>query len=296
MLACSSAEELGTGGTAGAGGGVGGTSATGGNGGQANSGGGPTMTHPGVLADDGLIARYYLDEAASGQGPTDALDAAPDPLDLALRYVGDPVTLMPVMSYTEDDGNRGLAFTTQGLDDVAFVAVDQTKVAMALQGGTTMTYEVVATIKEVNSSSSRLMHVGTNQDHTLSLETSGLSFISLEVNSLGSSQAPAPLPDLGRAVYHGVLDTAVAEPSERVKLYANGSRIPTLTVATMLDQDTPIDLGTGKFFAIGNREEGGRTIQGVIYYAAVYQSALTPEQVAQNTALLLIDDDTPTPR
>lgn len=282
--------------------GAGGSTGPGGGGGGANAGGaggigpegGSMMLHPGSLVDDGLVARYYLDEADSGQTPTEAIDAAPNPLNLALRYVGDPAAMEPAMTYIEDmSGNRGLNFSQVGMDDVAYVAIDTTKIATMLQGGTTLTYEIVADIQGVSSSTSRLSHIGTNGDHTFTFSASQLTHVHLTVNNQSGFDAPALLGSLGRAVYHAVFDSNEVEPADRVRFYVNGSPLPTLTVSSSLSQGTVIDLDVGKFYAIANREEGARTFEGTMYYSAIYNVALTSEQIIQNTGLLLVDDDLP---
>ncbi|MBW2455532.1 MAG: hypothetical protein JRI68_13515 [Deltaproteobacteria bacterium] len=291
LLGCGSDDTTaagGAGGTAGNGGqgGTAGSTSTSGTGGQAGA-----PIHPGVLADDGLVARYYLDEAASGQAPTEVLDAAPDPLPLPLTYVN--IGTDEFMTYTEDaDGNRGLAFAAIGHDDRASIPVDSTKVSAALHASHAVTYEVVADVQGVSGSTSRIIHIGTDTEHTLSIETDAVTRLQFSVNEHGVGGIPVDLKTLGRAVFHTVLDTAQSEPADRVRIYVNGGRLPSVW-GTPPDLDAPIDLGIGRDFVIGNREIGERSIEGVIYYAAVYGEPLTDEQILQNVALLLIDDDTP---
>jgi hypothetical protein len=290
-LACGAGERATTAGGGSAGAGPGGTSTMAS--GAAGSGG-AAAGHVGALVDDGLVARYYLDEAADGQAPAEALDAAPAPLNLTLRYVADPCTLDPVMSYIQDaEGHRGLDFSTAGMDDLAFAEIDESKFIVGLHRGTSATYEVVADIREIHSGQSRLSHIGSETGHALSLQSRALSYIGFEVNTGGETQAPALLDAAGRAVYHAVFDSTEVEPMDRVKFYLNASRLPTLSVASGLAQGEEIDLSGGKYYAIGNREIGGRTMRGTIFYSAVYASALSAEQVAQNTSWLLVDDDTP---
>jgi hypothetical protein len=299
------------------------TSGSGGNGqgaeptgGASVSQGGSLPIHPGKLVDDGLVARYYLDEAASGQQPGEALDAAPasalgDPVHLTIRYSnaneggagggGEPGTggMAPTVAYIEDDdGHRGLYFPAAEMPDVAYAALDGTKFTAALHSGTTATYEVVAEILDVSRFLSRLSHIGSGTGHTLSLETDSTSLIQFTLNDDHAHYAPTLLGQLGRAVYHAVLDIEATDPKHRVKFYVNGSRTLTLSPNENLDMDTSIDLGTGKYYCIGNRYQtendgSGRSIQGTIYYSAIYKTPLTAEQVEHNTAVLLVSDDTP---
>jgi len=288
LVGCGSDDTTGAGGAGGAGG-QGGTTSTSGTGGQ---GAGPAL-HPGVLVDDGLVARYYLDEAASGQEPTEVLDAAPDPLPLPLTYVN--IGTDEFMAYTEDaGGNRGLMFTEVGHDDRASIAVDGTKISASLHAGQTVTYEVVADVQGMSTSGSRLLHIGEESGHALSLETDAATRMQFSLNEHYVGGVPVDLKSLGRAVFHSVVDTTQTEPADRVRIYVNGGRLPSVQ-GTPPDLDAAIDLGIGKHFVIGNREIGERTIEGTIFYAAVYSGPLTDEQIVQNVALLLVDDDTPAP-
>ena len=290
VIACGGGDEGGAGAGGNASGGQGGAVSTGG-GGSSSGEGGDLPVHPGVLVDEGLVARYYLDEAASGQDPTEALDAAPDPLPLALTYINEGTDTF--MTYTEDpNGNRGLTFATYGRDDRASVAIDGTKISTSLHSSTTMTYEVVAEVLGVIPESSRLIHIGLDTDHTLSFETGVVTRLGFEVNDGGWTSVPSYLPALGRAVFHSVFDSSQADPLDRVRIYVNGGRLPIIGDVAV-EMDAAIDLGPGRHFVIGNREIGQRTIEGTIYYAAVYSDALSEAQVLQNVGLLLVDDDTP---
>jgi hypothetical protein len=296
---CSTGLGTPTGTGGGANGGSGATGGQGGGTGGSGNAGGGTVTpqpHPGTLTDRGLVARYFLDEAASGQTVTTVVDAAPNPVDLTLVYVNDVDG--EHLGYTEDaNGNRGLAFDEASRDDRASVAIDGTKLHTMIDGGTTITFEVVAEVLDTNSSSSRLSHFGFDQDHTLSFETHVLTRLTGSVNDDTTGRVALYHPDVGRGVFHMVVDTAASGPAERTIIYVNGGAYPNLEGDAPVE-GAPLDLMMDRHYVIGNREVGERSIQGAIYYSALYNVALTPIEVAQNAALLLIDDDapsTPTP-
>jgi len=277
-------------------GGAGGTSEVGGAGGS-DGGGGPgaggsmKIFHPGVLVDRGLVARYYLDEAADGQMPTAALDAAPDPLDLPLTYLDDAEG--EHMTYVEDAaGNRGLAFDAIERDDRASAPIDGTKVRDMIEGGMEVTFEVVAELEAVSPSVTRLLHIGFDTDHTLSFETASITRIAASVNDADAGMATVYHPDIGRAAFHMVVDLSQSVPEDRTKLYVDGGHYPNVQNVFAV-QGVPLTIGDMRHLVIGNREIGGRTPQGVIYYAAIYNVALTDAEVAQNAELLLQDDDSP---
>ncbi len=248
--------------------------------------------HPGVLVDRGVVVRYYLDEAADGQGPTAALDATTDPLDLPITYVNDVEGMH--LTYTEDaDGNRGLSFDAASRDDRASAPIDTTKVRAMVEGGTEVTYELVAALLDASSSGSRLLHIGFDEDHTLSLETNSVTRLCASVNDADAGQVSVFHPVLGRGVFHMVVDVTQSAPEDRARLYVNGANLPNVQ-NVFAAQGMPITIGDMRHLVIGNREIGERTPQGTIFYAAIYNVALDDAEVAQNAALLLLDDDTPT--
>jgi len=295
-----SASDDGTGGTSSVGGagaaagGSGGISAGGGGGGGAGGAGtgatggsiGAGGSFMGALTDRGLLTRYYMDEAASGQDPTELLDSAPAALDLPLVYT-------PEMQWAGELTGRGIAYSAAGLDGRASILVDGTKVFDGLHGSTTGTIEIVADVQAVSSSSSRLSHIGLDSEggrFTLSTHTEGRLFVTL--NGSGAGVFPVYLPTSGRVVLHAVLDTAAAEPADRAKVYVNGARLPHVGTG-FADKDELIDLTNSPHYAVGNRHIGGRTIVGGIYYAALYSVPLTDQEVLDAAGVLIQNDDTP---
>jgi concanavalin A-like lectin/glucanase superfamily protein len=262
------------GGAGGHGGGSGGAGASGG-----SEGGSPP------LLDDELVARYFIDEAASGQTPTTLADAAPDPLPLALSYV-------PQMTFTEKDGHRGLQFTATELDGRASVLADATKIQDRLAGSLVATIEAVFELEDVSTNGSRIVHIGFDTEWFFSLGSSAPNRLRVFISGTEIGRFVTPLPTLGRVVVHAVIDNTQADPEARCRLYVDGS--PVLRIAgTPMDQNEAFTLPNGKHFVLGNREIGLRTFQGILYYAALYQTAFTEEQVADNTRALLQYDDTP---
>jgi len=91
------------------------------------------------LVDRGLIVRYFVDEAASGQGPSQLLDAAPSPLNLGITY-------STALSFAEVASNRALNWTSGDAAGDARVSLGSTKINSALQGSTSGTIEVVVNV------------------------------------------------------------------------------------------------------------------------------------------------------
>ncbi|WP_437730036.1 LamG-like jellyroll fold domain-containing protein [Sorangium sp. So ce1335] len=281
---------------AGAGGGGEGGAGTGGAGGAGGAGDIDCTRDASCLTDDGLVARYFLDEAALRIAPTQAEDAADAPVALAL-------TTGPELGFVGDGaGHSGLAWTAAGGDSRASAPIDGTKIQSLLHGSRTGTIEAVLRIAEVSSQGSRIVHIGSGTEpgrFTLRSDRPGqIDFWWNGTNCGGSWDVRIP----ERAVVHGVLDTTVQEPAEaRVRLYVNGVPAPRLKPAggycaddaRLPGVDATLDLLEGRHFVLGNREIGGRTFSGALYYAALYARALTPAEIERHVAGLLASDDRP---
>jgi hypothetical protein len=252
------------------------------------------------LVDDGLLVRYFLDEAASGQAPTMALDAAPQPLALPLVYskmAGDN----PV--YVEQSGHRGLSWSKIELHGRATIPVDATKIQARLAGKTTATIEVVVEIDQVTANGSRVSHIGAGA------EPGHLTLRSDDINKAQTYWQGDRLAGVwdvdwvaeGRAVVHLVYDTAQADPAARVRFYLDGQELPDAPdpVEHPMPNQTITIPATGLMmkpvhYTLGNRgEDVARSFKGVLFYAALYDVALSDDDIATNAALLEQDDDTP---
>jgi hypothetical protein len=254
---------------------------------------------PPLLVDDGLLARYFLDEAAGGQGPTHALDAAPDPLDLPLVYDG-MGGMNPV--YVEQAGHRGLRWPTPGLDGRATIAVAGTKLQSGLHNRVAATIELVVEVDAVTDLGSRLTHIGRGIEYGhFTLRSSKID--RLEFYWKGNVLAgvwPVDWSGLGRAVVHVVVDTGQPDPIHRVRLYIGGVAVtggmdialvpPNQNEAIAIPTDPNIPL----HFTLGNRGvDVDRSFQGTLYYAAIYAAALSETQLEENAAVLAGLDDAP---
>ena len=276
----------GDGGT-GPGGGAGGAGGTGGS----CEGGGAA----GTLVSRGLIARYFFDEASQGTGPTMLDDAAPAPLDLPITYAGGNV-------FSQADCRRGMTWPAASGDGRADVLVAGTKVETELDGSTTGTIECVIELIDADPSSSRISHIGTDtQPGRFTMFSDGPTSLGFDWDD----QAGLVMETvehwtvdhlaLGRLVAHIVLDTNLASPSDRVRLYVNGvDQGPGDILETPIAQGAATEIiAATDSFSIGNRAIGGRSIDGTIFYCAIYGAALSSEEIGQNATALMAGDDTP---
>ena len=238
---------------------------------------------PIALVDDGLLGRYYLDEAAIGTAPTEVVDHAPDPLPLPISYAGDQ------MAYDEVGRNRGLRWRQAELDAGAGRRVVGTKLEQ-IDGAPQATIEVVVDVEAVTNHGSRFCHFGRGEaGGDFSMRAEEMDRVRVWVNDRESEVWPTDL-GVGRRVLTAVYDPALADPSDQLRLYVDGSEV-------VPESESPQHLGRAialrdqAVLALGNRPAGARSFAGVLYYAAVYTHALTPEQVANNAELLLVSDD-----
>ncbi|WP_437963729.1 LamG-like jellyroll fold domain-containing protein [Sorangium sp. So ce260] len=283
-----------------AGGGTAGSGAAAGSGEGGSAGGGAggldCARDASCLTDGGLVARYFLDEAATGSAPTQVEDAAEAPMPLALTYG-------PEMSFGADGAaHSGLSWTAAGADGRASALIDGTKIQSALQGTIAATIEVVLRVAEVVEGGSRIVHIGSGTEggrFTLRSETPGQIVFWWNGDFCGGAW-DVELPE--RAVMHGVFDSTVPEPAaDRVRLYING--VPARRRSSVGGYcgmhvsvpplGTTLDLPDGRHLVLGNRELGGRTFSGALYYAALYARALTAAEIERHTAALLASDDRP---
>ena len=246
------------------------------------------------LVNTGVVVRYFINEAEAGQGPGALQDAAPDPLPLTIAYGSE-------LSFTKVNGHRGLKWTSAGGAGKAFAFIDGTKIQTALSGHTG-TIEVVMTIEDVLEpiyGLSRISYIGPGTGESFSLYTPSLDEFRFRFNYVDSNNGSsvgfpsAGYNNLGRMALHLVLDTSAPVATERAKLYMNGILISTTTMdeAKLPAMNETIDMPADQFYALGNTQNGGRSFQGTLYYAAMYSAALSEAEITTNASILLIDDD-----
>lgn len=248
-----------------------------------------TSTGPEVpmLVEEGLLARWYVDEAAAGTDPTAVIDHHAPGVDLPLVYADD----QPM--YAALDGNRGLGWDAIQLDGRAVVDIAGTKLESELTGTTEATFELVLSVEEVTTDVSRFLHFGGGGgggDFAI-----GSSFLDRLVIRWGGSTLCEFESDFGspeRRVVHVVVETNATDANERVRAYIDGVALM-LTDAGAPDQGAGLPLDPSAALTLGNRSDGQRSFRGHLQYAAIYTTVLDQEQIDGNVALLLASDDAP---
>ena len=232
-----------------------------------------------------LVVRYFLDEAVGGQGMM-AMDSAPDPLNLPVTY--DSTNSQP--SYISEGTGRGLEWKVADQYGVASMPADGTKVRKLLDANTKGTIELVAHVDAATINYNRLFTITTNSNNVFALGVFATPVYGARLNSVDIGSWPADFGNLGRAVYHLVLDTTDTNLSNRVRLYING-KLQTASGGTPPAQNTPFVFGGAESICLGNRDTQLRSVDGALYYAALYADALSEADIATNTAILSAWDD-----
>jgi len=242
-----------------------------------------------AINDTGLIARWYLDEAASGVGDSFAFDTTDNNIDLTLNYDAGATDL----EWTEVSGNRGLEFKDS--NSVAMAAYELVENGEPLfdtfEGASIITLEVVAALTSGSGSTGRVAAFNyATSNAEIGFNMTGTS-AEIFVNEVLCRSWTV---DTARHVYHVVIDTTETTANDRVKLYVDGT-IASPTIDANPTLDAAFDLTDNTDFFIGNRGGGGgRSIVGDVYYVALYNVAMSTTNITNNDSVLSASDDTPT--
>lgn len=243
------------------------------------------------MTDRKLVSRYYLDEARSGVSPISLIDAGPNNLNLALDY-GEAD-----LEYTSTTQGAGLRWKTEGTGGGGCLEVAGTAAENMLNGSLTGTIEAVVVASGSVNEGSRIAHIGTGVDWNFSLghtSRDGGFFEFTHDFDRSTLRVADPFDAANRSVITIVLDSGQEASDDRVKFYRNGIEVKADPSSTNPTADKSIDISqSATFMCVGNRKIGERSTAGDIYYVAFYAAALAPSEVANNSAILFFNDDTP---
>lgn len=241
-----------------------------------------------------VSTRYYFDEAASGTSPTTVEDYGGTNLDLASDF--DTGT----MSYSEPSANhRCLESTDAAGDHVSRFDIDGGDRYDDLGTITGITIEIVVDVDVGNSNNGRIAVIndtfGSNPE--IGLTANASSFLAWWKGTQIRSWSLAG--STGKHLWTLVYDTTEAIAADRLKIYKDGSDFTSSTSAdnNIASSDTlGLDYNYDEFF-IFNRDAGytylQRSIDGRIFYVAVYATVLTTSQISNNDTVLDASDDQP---
>lgn len=228
------------------------------------------------LVDTGLICRYYLDE---GSGST-VVDASGNAYDLAIQGTG--------LAYATVSGNTGLESTSLTGTQRARRSIDNTTDALrdALAGSAVATIEMVLDVQNGNSNTGRVFVIN---DRVGGSPVFGFTVTNTSFRTYWNGAALTDTNiNSSRHVLHVVIDTTLG--SNQYKLYMDGSILHQSSTSGTLTIGSNVDL------IAFNREDGGnfeRSWDGVAFYLAMYDVAMSDADVTNNFDILTLDDDAP---
>ena len=229
------------------------------------------------LVNTGLVARWYIDEAASGTAAQEVLDASQFGLNVPITYVAG----MP--TFVEQDGERGLLWNASELDGGPTVSLLGTKLGeIGLTG--IGTFELVIDMRNTPAEGTPLIFIGAGAGFgalSVTITNDEVQFYG-NTSVLGSSWSFGSM--LGRTVLHLRFD--ISGTTDDVALFVNGE-------ARLSAQAGNIDpQNWGNFvLGLGNNPFAPRSMQGTLFYAAVYEDMLSFGDITANAAALAVHDD-----
>lgn len=237
-----------------------------------------------VFVNDGLLVRYFFDEVGSGVSMT-AFDAGPTPaLDLSRSASTNGPTYL-----TTPEG-RGLSWLSAG-GNGWMGSVANSKFYNAIDNGQRATIEVVVNVDDASSQLSRLFQYGDSQTIVCGLLVSDTQVV-FAVNNNTSIRWDIDLRlRPGPTVLTVVYDSTRSLVGDRIDFYIDGQTAPSSDFGpgpgwrfNALQTDTLV---------VGNRFSGNRSIEGEIFYMAIYDEPMSAAEVAQNATILLGTHDSP---
>ncbi len=243
-----------------------------------------------ALSDSGLVVRYYIDEATSGQGPANVLDAGPSPAyDLPITY--DSTNL----NYEETGSNSGLECDATDGDQRADEVIEDTsgdKIRDDFRGQQTYTAELVVRVDDFSASNGRVFAInvsGNNPDFGITGTSGTVMRFYWEETLMRTID-----PGTARAVWHIVIDTTEATANDRIKMYKDKVLQSPTVNANPAQNDTLIWANARRFFLF-NRGTASfdRSMDGELSYLALYTEAFDQTRIDDHFDVLDPDDDTP---
>jgi len=230
---------------------------------------------------------YLFNEAASGTGPTAVLDTSAGTAANATITYG-------TGSWTSIAAGDGLSFATGG--SALTGSLGGTKVQTALAGSTTMTVQLVVDVNNTSGSYFTLYDTSLNPLIEIVIDFGNLE-AQLSIANGGGAWTLGHLinfPSSGPFVATFVVDTNQSGGNKCLAWW--GSTAADTIIVTDPSAGLAVDNGTswtggagmklGLGFWVGGAQTAGR-----MYFAALYQAALSSSAVLAGAAALLINND-----
>ena len=238
------------------------------------------------LVDDGLVARYFLDEQESGPPTRPVRDAhGTPPFDLQPR-TSDSGPLFELNEY-----GRHVSWTSADSGGQLAAPVGGTRIESTFDNTDTFTIEAVVHVDAADADS-RIVHLGGIGDqgafalivttHSIELSRRGALNVSWSVRFPGTRN---------EVVLTLTFNGDATAARDRAVLYVNGARVIARNPQQLPTLGSRISVDANDELVIGNQPGGMWSFDGFVGYLALYEVALRPSVVRQNAHRLLIWDD-----
>jgi hypothetical protein len=244
---------------------------------------------------EALVVRYFFDAAETGLAPAAAIDSEAPPIDLALETAGGLHWCEPASEH------RALCWAQAGSADRARGAATA-KLRDRLDATDQSTIELVLQVDEAGPEGSGVFEIrapGGNPGFTLQVTGTRMpltwgpaAHVEVHANAITGAGA--------RRIVQIVIDSRAEVPSQRVRATVDGAIVNISeqdcegeTFCHYPDPGTELAIQQGAELVVGNRLEGGRAFRGSLHYLAIYDRALSDEQLQDTRRALRQSDDGP---
>jgi hypothetical protein len=235
----------------------------------------------GPMLTGSVLDRWFIDEAPSGTGPAVLEDCAGKPMPLALTYDG-------WLAFVTKSAHRGLEWSKPGKASRAAAMAKPGDDLVALGPKSWATFELVVEVDGFPAGHPLLEL--RNAQTRIAVDAGGLQGVAVTWDYDTVVYQTYLFPSV-RYVLHVVIDTFQSD-TERVRLYVNGLGVdPDTSASSYPFSGKTLALGAGTTVVLGNNADFNASIDGKIYYAAVYDEPLGWLAVSQNASALAGDDD-----
>lgn len=236
----------------------------------------PTVEIP--SGDAVPIARWLLDEASSGQAPTNVVDDTGNGNDLdTIIYDGANT------NWTRNAEGNGLECIAAVETSTAIAKLEDVvangNIASELNGATEASLIVVVDIVAGGNSGSRIFQLGSpasSGEITVDIKTGiGSRLAVVWSRQTGGGEATYDIPT-GLTIITVIFDSADLTQNDRAKVYYDN------VLQTTVSNDIPLDevlvVGNTIDVSLLNRTDGERSLKGAIFYAELFKGKLTDQQ------------------
>ena len=235
-----------------------------------------TITTPNL----NIIAEYLINEASSGQSPTQVLDNRSSPVDLSITYSG------AAPAYTTDATGRGLSFDN-ALPGYVTGTITGTKIESDIENSDKATFEFVVTATDTTTPQfiAGITTTGTSTNLGWFFAGGEMYLVTYYVGGASTTKTATISP--GSYVCHYVIDTTESTAADRLKLYVDGS-------SQILSGGDPslnatLDLSTN--LSLGAFPGGTDPLDGSVFYLSIWEGAMSQSEVTQRVSDLQTSTD-----